>query len=79
MDGLRRFIQEDNHDAVKMGDILRHSVGNNIAKPRFDLEMYTEAAMSEDIDDFILRPEAFRAQRSDIDKVISDQRWGPPW
>ena len=28
--------------------------------------MYIEAAISEDIDDFILRPEAFRAQRSDI-------------
>ena len=34
MDGLRKFIAEDNHEAVKVGDLHRETRSKNVVKPK---------------------------------------------
>ena len=35
VDGLRRFISEDNHEAVKVGDVHRETRSKTVVKPNF--------------------------------------------
>ena len=35
MDGVRKFISVDNHEAVKVGDLHRETRSNKVVKPKF--------------------------------------------
>ena len=46
MDGLRRFIESDNHGAVDVGDLRRSTISVNVKKPQFS-EAFPAAAIRE--------------------------------
>ena len=35
MDGPKKFIAVDNHEAVKVGDLHRETKSKNVGKPKF--------------------------------------------
>ena len=78
MDGLRRFIQPDNHSAVDVDD-LRHSTRSlKVQKPQSS-EAFPEAAVREGADELALRADEVGTQRVFIDTDhIEFERWGPP-
>ena len=54
MNGLRRFIQADNHNAVDVGDLRQGTTSLKVGKPKFS-EAFPEATIWEGADDLTLR------------------------
>ena len=78
MDGLRRFIEADNHSAVDAGDLRRGTISVRVKKPLFS-ETFPEAAITEGADELTLRAYDVGTQRAFIDtEHIEFERWGPP-
>ena len=50
----RRFIEVDNHTAVKIGDLEKNSEAIKTVKPEFNKEIYQNAAVRERMDEFRL-------------------------
>ena len=50
MDGLRRFIEADNHSAVDVGDSRRGTASVNVKKSQF-IEAFPEAVIREGADE----------------------------
>ena len=78
IDGLRRFIQADNHSAVDVGDLRRGTRSLLVKKPMFS-EAFPEAATREGADELTLRADEEGMQRAFINtEHIEFERWGPP-
>ena len=74
MDGLRRFIQADNHGAVDVGHLRQGTRSLEVQKPKF-----SEAAIREGADELTLRADEVGTQRAFINTDhIEVERWGPP-
>ena len=50
MDGLRRFIEADNHSAVDLDGLRRGTMSENVKKPPFS-EVFPEAVIREGADE----------------------------
>ena len=74
MDGLRRFIQADNHGAVDVGHLRQGTRSLEVQKPKF-----SEAAIREGADELTLRADEVGTQRAFINTDhIEFERLGPP-
>ena len=77
MDGLRRFIQADNHSAVDVCDLRQGTRSLEVQKPNFS-EAFPEATIREGADELTLRADEVGPQRAfNIDHIEYD-RWRPP-
>ena len=54
-EALRRFIELDNADAVRCGELNKRRVALKVIKTRFNLVQYPEAAVREEADLLTLR------------------------
>ena len=78
MDGLRRFIQADNHSAVDVGDLRRGTRSLPVQKPQFS-EAFPEATIREGADELTLRADEVGTLRDFINTDhIELERWRPP-
>ena len=78
MDGLRKFIAVDNHDAVKVGGLHQDTKSSRVVKPKFTTD-FPGAIIRESADEFTLRAHEEGVRRTFIDTLkVEDQRWGPP-
>ena len=78
MDGLRRFVQADNHSAVDVGDLRQGTGSLKVQKPQIS-EAFPEALMREGADESGLRADEVGTQRAFINtEHIEFARWGPP-
>ena len=79
MNGLRNFIEADNHSAVDVGSLAqRHKAFFYVQKPNCS-EDYPEAAIRERADELTLRADEVGTQRAFIHiDHIEDDRWRPP-
>ena len=76
MDGLRKFIEVDNHAAVKIGDLEKDTKSKRVVKPKFTADspraVTGKARMT-------LRAHEEGVSRTFIDTSnVGDQRWEPP-
>ena len=78
MEGLRSFINAEDHRAVNVGHLHKGVGPFCVRKPKFS-EDYPEAAIREGADEFTLRSGVVGALKAciNIDHVEYD-RWGPP-
>ena len=74
MDGLRSFIEVDNHFAVELGEVREGTRPFKVRKPNF-WEEYPEATIREGPEESVLRAEEVSC--INIDHIEAD-RWGPP-
>ena len=51
----RRFTEEDNHEAVKIGDLEKNSEAIEVVKSKFNKKIYQSAAVREGADELTLR------------------------
>ena len=65
MDGLRRFVETDNHSAVDVGDLRRGTKSVSVKKPQFS-EAFQEASIREGPDELTLRADEVGTQRAFI-------------
>ena len=73
MDGLRRFIEADNHSAVDVGGLRRGTISVNVKKPQFS-EAFPEAVIRDGADE--LRADEVGTQRASINtKHTEFERW----
>ena len=63
MEGLRRFIEADNHSAVDVGGLRRGTVSVDVKKPQFS-EAFPEAVIREGADELTLRADEVGTQRA---------------
>ena len=76
VDGLRKFISEDNHEAVKVGDLHRETMSKKVVKPKFTSP---GAVIEEGADEVILRSHEEGVLRTFIDtSFVGDHRWERP-
>ena len=54
---LRRCIQAENKEAVKIGDLERYMEAVKVVRRLFDMETYPATRIKEGADDLIWRPE----------------------
>ena len=66
MDGLRNFIEVDNHSAVDVGGLRRGTKSIHAKKPQFS-EAFPEAVIREGADELILMAEEVGSLRTFID------------
>ena len=66
MDGLRRFVQADNHSSVGVGDLHQGTSSLQVRKPQFS-EAFPEATIREGADELTLRADEVGTQRTFID------------
>ena len=78
MDGLRKFIAVDNHEAVKVGGLHQDTKSFKVVKPKFTTD-FLATVIREGADDLTLRAHEEGVLRTFIDTTkIEDQRWEPP-
>ena len=78
MDGIRRFIETDNHIAVDVGGLRRDTIPVRVKKPHFS-EAFPEAVFREGADELTLRAGEVGTQRAFINTDHTEfERWGPP-
>ena len=65
MDGLRRFIQADNHSAVDVGDLRHGTRSLKVREPKFS-EVLPEATIREGADELTLRADEVGTRRACI-------------
>ena len=78
---LRSFIEVDNNEAVKIGDLEKNSEAIKVVKPKFHKEVYPNAAVGEGVDELTLREGAGEegTLRSFITTAnVGASRWWPP-
>ena len=66
MDGLRSFIEADNHSAVDVGGLRRGTISVHVKKPQFS-EVFPDAVIREGADELTLRAEEVGSRRTFID------------
>ena len=77
MDRLRKFIEVDNHGAVKVGGLRRGTKSFKEVKPEFTTD-FPGAAIREGAGELTLRAHEEGARRTFIDTSnVGDQRWRP--
>ena len=69
-DELRRFIQAENKDAAKIGDLEKCKETGRVVKPQFDLETYPNARVREGADEPVHLFQVFNVR--DQDTSLSD-------
>ena len=75
MDGLRNFIEVDNHDAVHVGGLRRSAKSIQVKKPQFS-EAFPQAVIRESADEYILRAEEVGSLPTFSDTAhIEAERW----
>ena len=52
---LTRFIEVENHEAVKIGDLEKNSEAIKVVKPKSSKEIFQNAAIREGVDELTLR------------------------
>ena len=78
MDGLRRFIKTDNHNAVDVGYLRRGIKSDRVQSPQFT-KTFPEAAVREGTDEQTLLPVEVGTQRTFITTEHTEfERWEPP-
>ena len=79
MDGLRKFIMVENHEAVKVGELDKNVESRKVVKPKFTTD-FPEAVVREGADEQTLRADGEGALRTFIDttNVGDKKRWEPP-
>ena len=78
MDGLRKCIAVDNHEAVKVVDVEKNMESKEVVKPKFTTD-FPEAVVREGADGLTLRADEEGALRTLIDTAnVGDKRWEPP-
>ena len=76
MDGLRSFIEADNHSAVDVGHLRKGIKIFNVQKPNFS-EDCQEAAIRDGADELTLRAEEVGTLKVCINiDHVEDDRWG---
>ena len=66
MDGLRKFIEVDNHEAVKVGGLHRETKSIRVVRLKFTTD-FPGAVIREGTDELTLRVEEQGARRTFID------------
>ena len=75
---LCRLISEDNHEAVKFGNLERYKESRKVVRPNF-LADIPEAIVREGPDELTLRAEQAGVSRTFIDTTyVADFKWRPP-
>ena len=79
IDGLRSFIEADNHSAVDVGGLRRCTIPVHVKKPQFS-EVFPDAVIREGADELTLRAKEVGSRRTFIDTKHTYQveRWEPP-
>ena len=79
MDGLRKFIMVENHEAVKVGELEKNMESRKVVMPKFTTD-FPEAVAREGSDELTLRADEEGALRIFIDttNVGDKKRWEPP-
>ena len=72
MDGLRKFIAVDSHEAVKVGGLHQETKSIRVVEPKFTTD-FPGAVYREGADELVLR--AHEKAFIDTSKV-EDQKWG---
>ena len=76
---LRRFIEVDNNEAVKIGDMGRKAEAIIVVRPKFDKVSFPNAVLREWVHELMLREGEEGMQRSFINTAkVEAGRWGPP-
>ena len=76
MDGLRKFIMVENHEAVKVGEPDKNMESRKVVKPKFTTD-FLEAVVREGSDELTLRADGEGALRTFIDTTnVGDKRDG---
>ena len=77
-DGLRSFIQADNHSAVDVGHLHQGTRSLKVQKPQIS-EAFPEASIREGTNELTLRADEVGTHRAFIStEHIEFERWGPP-
>ena len=66
MDGLRKFIMVDNHDAVNVGERDKNVESRKVVTPKFTTDL-SEAVVRDGADELTLRADEEGALRTFID------------
>ena len=77
MDGLRSFIEADNHSAVDVGGLRRGTISVHVKKPQFS-EVFPKAVIREGADELTLRAVGSRRTFIDTKHIRSrggNRRW----
>ena len=78
VDGLRKFIEVDNREAVNVGGLRQGTKSVKVVKPRFTADI-PEAVIREGAEELALRAEEVGLSRAFIDTAhVEAERWGPP-
>ena len=76
---LRKFIEVDNQEAVKIGDLERHKEVLKVVRPKCNLMMFREAYIREEVDELTLRAGDAGMVCAFIDTTnVGDTRCSPP-
>ena len=78
MDALRKFIEVDNHEAEKIGDLEKNSEAIKVVGPNFDREMFPDAAVREVVDDLTRRRGEECVPHLFINTIHVSRSWEPP-
>ena len=70
MNGLRKCIAVDNHEAVKVGDVEKNMESKEVVKPKFTTDF---PEVREGADVLTLRPDEEGSTAH-----VGDKRWDPP-
>ena len=78
MDGLRKFLDVDNHEAVKVGGLQEGTTSVKVVKPKFTAD-FPGAVIREGADELTLRTHEEGVVRTFIDTAnVEDDRYEPP-
>ena len=78
LDGLRKFIAVDNHEAVTVGDLHLETGSKNVVKPKFTAD-FPGAVIHEGAGELTLRAHEEGVLRTFIDTPnVGDRGLGPP-
>ena len=76
---LTRFIEVENHEAVKIGDLEKNSEAIKVVKPKYSKEIFQNAAIREGVDELTLREGEGGTLRSFINAAtVGGSRWRLP-
>ena len=70
---LRKLTEVDNHEAVKIGDLQKHSEAIKVIKHKFNKEIYQNAAVREGVGELTLR----EGEEATLRSIITPLMWGP--
>ena len=52
---LRRFLEVDNHETVKIGDLEKNLEAIKVVRPKFNQEIFPSAIIKEGVGEWMLR------------------------